>query len=154
LHPDASFRFWAASGFGYLYSKNKPDSWPAQLNTLLDDSCMEVSAAAAEALVYAGEESAGMNALIEMCDNKNFAAASALEQLSMNHKLNEKQLDRLETIMHKDYVEYEGGFSVLSIMVNYGRLPVEDIFSKEKQAQFVSDYHMRLKRWNWFNPNQ
>ena len=152
-HSKTAFRFWAASGFAYLYFLGDSYPVPKALRNLVEDSSPSVAATAAEALVYAGEVEAGVSALIAMCAQQNGAAVSTLEEIQHQVSLSSAQIRRLQTIVEYQKHGADEGFAIRSILINAGELPLDSLFTEEKRRSFRRGYQQRIREWAPTSPN-
>ncbi len=141
-HERTSFRFWAASGFAYLYSQGISYTVPEALRALVNDKSLSIAATASEALVYAGEVSFGVDALIGQCADGSGAAISALEEVQHRYQISEKQVDQI-----KQLAQEQDNFGLRSVLINLKELPLDSLFTEQQRASFMRGYRDRISNW-------
>ena len=146
-HERPSFRFWAASGFAYLYSLGQSYPVPPALRTLLEDQHPAIAATAAEALVYAGEEEAGTEALVGMAMQRTGEAISALEEVQHRIRLSDAQVERIRKAAFRSSDDLENSYGLRSLLVEAGALPLDSLFTPAQRASFLAGYRDRITNW-------
>ena len=152
-HKLASMRFWAASGFAYLYSLGQKYPVPPTLRALMEDKHPAVAATAAEALVYAGEEKSGTDKLISMAVERTGEAISALEEIQHQYKLSKKQVQKIKAAALKPSQDSENTFGLRSLLVEAGALPLDSLYTPAERKSFLEGYHDRITQWAPTRPN-
>ena len=152
-HERPSFRFWAASGFAYLYSLGQSYPVPTALRALLEDQYPAVAATAAEALVYAGEEKAGTEALVNMAVQRTGEAISALEEVQHRLRLSDEQVEKIQTAVAQPSDDLENNYGLRSLLVEAGALPLDSLFTPAQRESFLAGYRDRIVNWAPTRPN-
>ena len=142
-----SFRFWAASGFAYLYFLGQSYPVPSALQALIKDQHAAVAATAAEALVYASEEEAGTEALVGMAVRRTGEAISALEEVQHRIDLSDAQVKKLQEAAFRPSNDLENSYGLRSLLVEAGALPLDSLFTPAQRKSFLEGYHNRITQW-------
>jgi len=138
-HERPEMRFWAASGLAYLFQQEHYSRVPGNLASLLDDPFESVSAKAATALAYAGHTEKGVESLIQQASQGNGYAWSALEDLGAVLR------PWLPEIRDMAQNTENGGirFHARSILINFGELPIRDLFEEKKIRNFIRGHQKK-----------
>lgn len=146
LDARLEFRFWAVSGIANLAKLGLLKDIPESLTRLKSDSSECVSATAAEAIVYAGREREGLQALVSQAKQGSQSALSALEELG---EVVRPFASDIRQIVEKG----KGGkFTARSILINLGELPLNELFGEKEIKSFVNNHHQRVENWDHTRP--
>jgi N-sulfoglucosamine sulfohydrolase len=129
----AELRYWGAVGLCTLGSRGQLSDCPP-LMSVIGDPVEEVACAAADAACYLGREKEGMAKLLEQLAKGSPMAYSSLEAMTW-HKSRRPALNGV--IPQLEECAGKGGEVAMrarSILINLGRLPVEEINSAEERA--------------------
>ena len=142
-HERPEIRFWGASGLAYLAFNGMLKHIPPELEVLLGDDFGSLVAKAAETLVYAGETEPGLDALVAMAWEGNTFATSSLEQLGERVK---PALPEIEKLAEKSpYGRIR--FNCRSILINFGMLPIQELFIPSQVENFNRQQKNRVENW-------
>lgn len=142
-HQRPEMRFWGASGLAYLAFKGLFVEIPDRLMALLDDDFESVTAMAAEALVYAGDIERGLDALVAMAWQGNTFATSSLEQLGEKVEPVMPEIRKLASESRNARIR----FNARSILINFGEMPMKELFTPQAIKGFNRVQKNRIKNW-------
>lgn len=148
-HKRPEFRFWAASGLACMAYHGNLKTIPKQLLKACDDKWNSVAATAAEALALAGHPEKGIPILIEQANGGNELSLSSLEELGS------LVAPFIEDIKHiaANSKNKEIKFLSRGILINFGELPMNQLFDSKTTNKFIKTQKKRIKDWAPTLPN-
>jgi N-sulfoglucosamine sulfohydrolase len=154
--PHPELRYWGAVGLCTLGSRGELAECPDSVIRAINDPVEEVACAAADAACHLGREQEGLTCLLDRLAKGSAMAYSSLEAMTW-HKARrpvlEAAIPRLEQAAAATNAT---GMRARSILVNLGRLPVEEIMTAAERSaaaqvdrdESVADYGPWLRGVN------
>jgi hypothetical protein len=148
-HERPEFRFWAASGLASMAYYGNLKAIPKELLKACDDKWNSVAATAAETIALAGQPEKGIPMLIQQANKGNQLSLSSLEELG---DLVAPFIDDIKYIVaHSKNKEIK--FLSRGILINFGELPMSQLFDSKTTNKFIKTQKKRIKDWAPTLPN-
>ncbi len=142
-HERPEIRYWGASGLANMAHQGQLDELPLKLFTLTNDPFGSVAVMAAEALVHAGSIDEGLNCLIKQAKDLNTFASTSLEQLGPAAEPALADIRKLAMESDDDRIR----FYARSVLVNFGELPLHELFDEPAVERFLRIQKRRVREW-------
>jgi hypothetical protein len=143
-HPVPEMRFWGAIGFNTLGSQGILNDCPFEVLMAITDSVPEVSAAAAEAACYLGQNEKGIERLLELLEENFSPAYSSLETLTWypgQKEILKDYLPELRKLLNEDSSGAQDrmglDIKIRSLLVNLGELSLSQLYTQEEKERGI-----------------
>jgi N-sulfoglucosamine sulfohydrolase len=142
-HDRPEIRFWGASGLACLAHKDLLARVPDELHRAAADEFTSVASTAAEAMVYAGETTEGLDVLVKLAEARSSYAISSLEQLGHRVRPVLPQIREIAKTSNNGGIR----FTARSILINFGEMPMVELFEPNEVEGFLRGQKDRVENW-------